>query len=133
MPALVLPQELDEPATEALVHSLHALPPTRRGQVLQGVAALGVQPAQLLHTPRPSPGEARKLALALALAGPAQLLVLDEPTHHLDLPARLRLQRALSAWPGALVLVTHDETLGRAVTRLCWQLDGRLMPGVAPR
>lgn len=126
VPALVLPQELDEAAASSLIEQLHALPPEPRGQVLQGVAALGVSPARLLATPRPSPGEARKLALALALAGPAQLLVLDEPTHHLDLPARLRLERALTAWPGALLLVTHDGALGRAVTDVTWTLDGQL-------
>ncbi|MCA9568084.1 MAG: ABC transporter ATP-binding protein, partial [Myxococcales bacterium] len=119
---LVLPQELDEPAIDALLARLQALPTDIRGGVLQLVAALGVAPAQLLASARPSPGEARKLALALGLADDRALLVLDEPTHHLDLPARLRLQEALQAWPGALVLVTHDDALGRAVCTTRWTL-----------
>ena len=44
------------------------------------------------------------------------LAVLDEPTNHLDLPAIERLELALREFPGALLLVTHDERLGAAVT-----------------
>jgi ATPase subunit of ABC transporter with duplicated ATPase domains len=42
--------------------------------------------------------------------------VLDEPTNHLDLPSIERLEAALRAFPGALVLVTHDAALGEAVS-----------------
>lgn len=43
------------------------LPPAERGGVLQLVAALGVDPARLLASDSPSPGEARKLGIALGL------------------------------------------------------------------
>jgi ATPase subunit of ABC transporter with duplicated ATPase domains len=121
---LALPQELAPADVDALVARLHAAAPDTRGRLLELVAALGVAPATLLATPRPSPGEARKLALALGLAGRAWALVLDEPTHHLDLPARRRLERALVAFPGAIVLVTHDDALARAVARVRWEIVG---------
>jgi ATPase subunit of ABC transporter with duplicated ATPase domains len=38
-------------------------------------------------------------------------LVLDEPTNHLDLPAIEQLETALEAYPGTVVLVTHDRRL----------------------
>lgn len=121
---LVLPQELSEDDAAALLDRLHALPSDRRGHVLQLVAALGVAPAHLLDTRRPSPGEARKLALALGLGSHAWALVLDEPTHHLDLPARQRLEGALRAFPGALLLVSHDRALARATCTVRWHLEG---------
>jgi ATPase subunit of ABC transporter with duplicated ATPase domains len=120
-----LPQQLDEPIQE--VARLHTLDPGLRGRVLGVVAALGVDPERLLVTDRPSPGEARKLALAHLLAGACSVIVLDEPTNHLDLPSIERLETALATWPGALLLVTHDETLAAAVTTTTWVVeDGRV-------
>jgi ATPase subunit of ABC transporter with duplicated ATPase domains len=43
------------------------------------------------------------------------LLVLDEPTNHLDLPAIEQLESALDAYPGTLLLVTHDRRMLAAV------------------
>ena len=63
-----------------------------------------------------SPGEARKLALAMGLGRHAWALVLDEPTNHLDLPTIERLERALESYPGCIVLVTHDDAFAHAVT-----------------
>ena len=75
-----------------------------------------MEPEHLLRSAHPSPGEARKLRLALGLGRHCWLAVLDEPTNHLDLPAIERLEAALLDFPGALLLVTHDERLGAAVT-----------------
>src|SRR5207253_3591931 len=55
-----------------------------------------------------SGGEKTKLALAQICAGRHNLLVLDEPTNNLDPPSRDAFARALQAWPGALVVVSHD-------------------------
>ena len=73
------------------------------------VAALGLDPDELLASKRPSPGEARKLAIALGLGVGVWGMVLDEPTNHLDLPAVEKVETALESYPGALLLVTHDE------------------------
>ncbi len=55
-----------------------------------------------------SGGEKTKLALAQLVAGRHNLLLLDEPTNNLDPPSREAIGRALAAWPGAMVLVSHD-------------------------
>ncbi|WP_030412893.1 ABC-F family ATP-binding cassette domain-containing protein [Streptomyces sp. NRRL S-1448] len=60
-----------------------------------------------------SAGQRRRLALARLLARPADLLLLDEPTNHLALDLVEELEAALAAWPGALVMVTHDRLLRR--------------------
>ena len=62
-----------------------------------------------------SGGERRRLALALVVASGANFLVLDEPTNHLDLESREALEKALDAFPGTVLLVSHDRALLDAV------------------
>jgi ATP-binding cassette subfamily F protein 3 len=62
-----------------------------------------------------SGGERRRLALAIVVASGANFLVLDEPTNHLDLESREALEAALEAFPGTMLLVSHDRALLDAV------------------
>jgi ATPase subunit of ABC transporter with duplicated ATPase domains len=51
------------------------------------------------------------MACALYRDAPAQMLLLDEPDNHLDLPALQALEQMLRSYPGCLVVVSHDEAL----------------------
>jgi ATP-binding cassette, subfamily F, member 3 len=74
-----------------------------------------------------SGGERRRLALAVVVASGANLLVLDEPTNHLDLESREALEAALEAFPGTILLVSHDRAVLDAVAERTVAIeDGRL-------
>jgi ATP-binding cassette subfamily F protein 3 len=67
------------------------------------------------HVSALSGGERRRLALALVVASGANLLLLDEPTNHLDLESREALEAALDAFPGTVLIVSHDRALLDAI------------------
>ncbi len=74
-----------------------------------------------------SGGERRRLSLALLVASGANFLVLDEPTNHLDLESREALEAALEAFPGTVLIVSHDRALLDAVPdRIIAVEDGTL-------
>ncbi|WP_425147101.1 ABC-F family ATP-binding cassette domain-containing protein [Deinococcus sp.] len=72
-----------------------------------------------------SGGERTRLSLALALAREPDLLLLDEPTNHLDIRMREWLEEFLLAFPGGVILTSHDrEFLDRVAGRSLWLEDG---------
>jgi ATP-binding cassette, subfamily F, member 3 len=74
-----------------------------------------------------SGGERRRLALAIVVASGANFLIVDEPTNHLDLESREALEAALEAFPGTILLVSHDRALLDAVARRTLAIeDGQL-------
>jgi len=73
-------------------------------------------------------GERAKLALAILVAGGANLLLLDEPTGHLDGDAIERIEAALAEYPGPLLVASHDRYFLSqiGVTGVLALEDGRL-------
>jgi len=62
-----------------------------------------------------SGGERIRLSLAKIILSPAHLLMLDEPTNYLDIPAREALEDVLRAYGGAVLITSHDRAFVRAV------------------
>jgi ATPase subunit of ABC transporter with duplicated ATPase domains len=120
---LYLAQETTAPVARVLLDQVRSLPADHKGRVMSLVALLGADPSAILASNQPSPGEARKVALALGLGTPKWLLVLDEPTNHLDLPSIERLEQALLGYEGALLLITHDDALAQKVTDTTWEIQ----------
>ncbi|MDQ1909209.1 ATP-binding cassette domain-containing protein [Paenibacillus sp. GD4] len=70
-----------------------------------------------------SGGQRKRVAMARVLIQPADLLILDEPTNHIDHETVEWLEDFLSKWKGALLLVTHDRYFLDRVTNRIFELD----------
>ncbi len=119
---VTVPQEVSAAASQELLAAVKRLPNDERGRVMTTISRLGSRPARLLESALPSPGEVRKLLLALGIVRGPHLIVMDEPTNHMDLPSILCLEEALVDCPCALLLVSHDETFLETITTTRWHL-----------
>jgi ATP-binding cassette, subfamily F, member 3 len=70
-----------------------------------------------------SGGQRSRIALARLTLEGANLLLLDEPTNHLDITSQEVLEDVLAAFPGTVLLVTHDRYLVDAVATQVWMID----------
>nr|WP_275253707.1 ATP-binding cassette domain-containing protein [Achromobacter xylosoxidans] len=90
----------------------------------QLLAGLGFKPVEWTQPVASFSGGWRmRLALARALMAPSELLLLDEPTNHLDLDAMLWLEKWLAAYPGTVMLISHDTEFLDAVAKSILHFD----------
>nr|MCR5047138.1 ATP-binding cassette domain-containing protein [Treponema sp.] len=122
---LYLPQEIPDEKKDSIFEELFSLEENERGQVLSTLYRLGSEPERLaeLRNGSPafglgngqedcnnlSPGELRKLMIALAVQKSLSLLILDEPTNHMDITSLVALENALAALDCAMIVVSHDK------------------------
>ncbi|MBK0372372.1 ABC-F family ATP-binding cassette domain-containing protein [Streptomyces sp. RB110-1] len=108
-----LPQELPErPTRRTLLATFAAGRPGFPDEYADELLALGLFRPEDLGVPVASlsVGQQRRLTLARLVTRPADLLVLDEPTNHIALSLVEELEQALDAYPGAVVVVSHDRS-----------------------
>ncbi|WP_424940127.1 ABC-F family ATP-binding cassette domain-containing protein [Aliiroseovarius sp. S253] len=94
------------------------------------LAGFGLGPDQAdTEVGRLSGGQKARLSLLLATLPAPHLLILDEPTNHLDIESREALVEALTAYSGAVILVSHDMHLLSMVADRLWLVkDGHVAP-----
>ncbi len=98
--------------------------------VLNGMGFEDRDPETVIDTL--SGGEKTRLALAKLLLSEPELLILDEPTNHLDFKTLRWLEEHLSAYKGAIIVVSHDRYFLDKVVREIWEIEFqsmRIFPG----
>ncbi len=118
-----IPQEITAEESRLLLGRIKELPNEDQGRIMTTISRLGSRPARLLESEQPSPGEIRKLLLALGIIRGPHFIIMDEPTNHMDLPSILCLEEALADCPCAMLLVSHDKSFLQKTTVLHWELQ----------
>jgi ATP-binding cassette, subfamily F, member 3 len=121
--------ELDEGAT-ALMHVQRLRPSEAQARLRARLAGFGLFAAQAdTEVGKLSGGQKARLSLLLATIDAPHLLILDEPTNHLDIESREALVEALTAYSGAVILISHDmHLLGLVADRLWLVQAGHVTP-----
>ncbi|HET8598112.1 MAG TPA: ATP-binding cassette domain-containing protein [Castellaniella sp.] len=125
-------QQLDvlDPESSPLQHFARIAPDTREQELRNMLGGFGFGGDMVNQPVAPfSGGEKARLALALIVWRKPNLLLLDEPSNHLDVDTREALARALAEFPGSVLLVSHDRHLLRTTVDTFWIVaDGRIQP-----
>ena len=117
-----VPQEITAEESRRILAEVAALPKDRMGQIMTIVSRLGSRPQRLIESNEPSPGEVRKILLAMGIAAQPHLIVMDEPTNHMDLPSITCLEDALGGCPCGLLLVSHDLRFLQTLATINWHI-----------
>ena len=114
---LYLPQEITEEQRLSILADFYELDEAERGEVLSTLFRLGSEPENI-NQQQISPGELRKLMIALAIQKPLSLLIMDEPTNHMDITSVLALENALASLDCAMLVVSHDQAFLDKITNM---------------
>lgn len=117
---LYVPQEIRENESRKLLQGVAELPKKEKGSLLTIIKRLSSEPERLLNSSNPSPGESRKLLIAKGLLCRPSLIILDEPTNHMDLNSIEALEAALQEYKGTLIIISHDKVFLKRLTTIRW-------------
>ena len=119
---VLLEQDPDMDGHDSLMGwALHGEHPPAEHEVEAIAGQLGIDMTR--RTQGASGGERRRAAIARALAQDPDILLMDEPTNHLDLSAIEWLESWLERYTGAFIVISHDRTFLKRLTRATLWLD----------
>jgi ATPase subunit of ABC transporter with duplicated ATPase domains len=118
-----VPQEIDAGQSQGMLDQARQLAESQLGMLMTIVSRLGSRPDRLLTSIDPSPGETRKLLLAMGMVRAPYIIIMDEPTNHMDLPSIGALETALADCPCSLLLVSHDQRFLQRLTQTNWHIS----------
>ncbi len=118
---LYIPQEISNQQNKRLFDEINCLPNALKGEIYTIIRKLASDPKKLQASMLPSPGEIRKLMIAYGLLQNPSLIILDEPTNHMDLDSIMALEFALKAYDGTIILISHDQMFLEKLVTEIWE------------
>ncbi len=118
-----IPQEINSEGVKELMKEVFNLKDVDKGKIMTIISRLNSDPKHILETENPSPGEVRKLMLAKGIIKNPALIIMDEPTNHMDLPSVECIENALKECSCALLLVSHDAVFLRNIVMSYWDFE----------
>ena len=118
---LYIPQEINEEKSKKIFDDINDLPRETKGEIYTIIQRLSSDSKKLQDSYSPSPGELRKLMIAQGLLQNPSLIILDEPTNHMDLDSIISLELALKEYNGAMIIISHDQVFLDAIVTDVWE------------
>lgn len=117
---LYIPQEIPVEQSRSMIDRIQNFNNDEKGKIMTIIRRLGSEPVHVLETTIPSPGEIRKLMLAEGIMLNPALIIMDEPTNHMDLPSIECVESALNECNCTQLLVSHDHEFLKRVVHNYW-------------
>jgi len=119
---LYIPQEINDEQSKKIFDDINDLESEIKGEIYTIIQRLSSDPKKLQDSVIPSPGETRKLMIAQGLLQNPSLIILDEPTNHMDLDSIISLEAALRSYGGAMLIISHDKVFLDAIVTNIWEI-----------
>ena len=120
---LYIPQEISEEESQKLFKEIKELSAEKQGEIFTTITRLSSNPKALLQSKTPSPGEIRKLLIAKDLSNNPPLIILDEPTNHMDIDSIISIEKALKEFQGAVLFISHDLAFCKNLANRTWSVE----------
>lgn len=117
---IYIAQEIDDATVKKIMQRIKEMKDDVKGKIMTIISRLNSDPKHVLETDEPSPGEVRKLLLAEGISYSPALIIMDEPTNHMDLPSIECIENALNECGCSILLVSHDSVFLENVVSTSW-------------